>query len=87
MNQILKDIVYGKGTQRQVNFMAELGGMTEEERSVFQMIHEGQTDLFIQEELCLDRKTYKRIEEAVRAKLLIAVFECINCHMEHKEHR
>lgn len=32
MNQTLKDTVYGKGTKRQVEFMAELGGMNEEEK-------------------------------------------------------
>ena len=84
MNQILKDVVYSKGTQRQVNFMADLGGMNTEERQFFQLVHEGKTDLYIQEELGVTRKTYVRIEESVRAKLLIAIFECINCHMDEK---
>ena len=85
MNQYLKDIVYGKGTQRQIDFLARLGGMTDEEYKVFNLIHQQATDLDIQLEMALDKKTYARVEESVRAKLLIAVFECINCHMEHKE--
>jgi len=87
MNQVLKDVIYGKGTQEQVDFMAYLGGMNEEEKQVFQMIHEGETDLNIQVYMGVDKKTYQRIEESVRAKLLIAVFECINCHLEHKKGR
>ena len=85
MNQYLKDIVYGKGTQRQIDFLAHLGGMTDEEYKVFNLIHQQATDLDIQLEMALDKKTYARVEESVRAKLLLAVFECINCHLEHKE--
>lgn len=87
MNQVLKDTVYGKGTQRQVDFMAEIGGMNQEERKVFQLIHEGKSELYIQEELSLSRNSYERLEETVRAKLLIACFECINCHMEEYQSR
>lgn len=82
MNQILKDTVYGKGTQRQVDFMAQLGGMNEEEKKLFQMIHEGKSEVVIQDMLSLSRKSYERVEESVRAKLLIAVFECILYRME-----
>ena len=82
MNQILKDTVYGKGTQRQIDFMAQLGGMNEEEKKLFQMIHEGKSEVIIQDMLSLSRKSYERVEESVRAKLLIAVFECILYRME-----
>lgn len=83
MNQCLKDTIYGKGTQKQVDFMATLGGMNELETKVFQLIHEGKTDLYIQEELALSRTSYQKVEDSVRSKLLVAVFECITCHMEH----
>lgn len=33
----------------------------------------------------LSRKSFERIVEAVRAKLLLAVFECINAHMDELE--
>lgn len=82
MNQIIKDVVYGKGTQRQIDFMAATGGMNTEEKQVFQLIHEQKTEQYIQDVMGLSRKSYERIEESVRAKLLIAVFECINQHME-----
>ena len=78
MNQILKDSVYNRGTQKHVDFLAALGGMNEEEKKVFQMTHDGKSDTFIQDEIGVSRKTYDRIMEAVRAKLLLAVFECIN---------
>lgn len=83
MNQYLKDTVYGKGTAAQVKFMAELGGMNEEETQVLHLIHSGKTDLYIQEEMSLSRKAYERVEESVRAKLLIAVFHCINYTMDN----
>lgn len=85
MNQILKDCVYGKGTKRQVQFLSQIGGMNEEECQVLQYIHERKTDSFIQDIMGLSRKAYDRVEESVRAKLLIAIFECINCHMETYE--
>lgn len=78
MNQTLKNTVYGKGTLEQVRFIAELGGMNEEEQKLFELLHFGKSDLFIQEELNISQKTYKRIEESVRAKLTIAIFTCIN---------
>lgn len=83
MNQCLKDAVYNRGSQKHVDFMAKLGGMTDEEKNVFQLIHEGQTDLFIQEETGLSRTAYRKVEDSVRAKLLLAVFECINECLEH----
>lgn len=82
MNQILKDSVYGMGTQKQAKFMADIGGMNDEERTVFYMLHEKKSDLTIQEELGLSRKAFERIESSVRAKLLLAVFQCINYHMD-----
>lgn len=85
MNQILKDTVYGKGTKRQLEFLAHIGGMNEEEYMVLKNIHDRKTDSYIQDTMGLSRKAYDRVEESVRAKLLIAIFECINCHMEEYE--
>ena len=85
MNQCLKDAVYNRGSQKHVDFIAKIGGMTDEEKSVFQLIHDGQTDLFIQEEIGLSRTAYRKVEDSVRAKLLLAVFECINECLEHNQ--
>lgn len=41
MNQCLKDSVYNRGTKKQAVFMAEIGGMNEEETEVFLLIHSG----------------------------------------------
>lgn len=38
MNQALKDAVYNKGTLRQVNFMAAVGGMNEEETGILNQL-------------------------------------------------
>lgn len=81
MNQILKSL-YGYGTKRHITFIEEVGGMNDEERKVFEMLHEQYTDVSIQMLLGLDRKSYERIESSVRAKLLLSVFECINHYME-----
>lgn len=83
MNQCLKNTVYGKGCQRQVDFMAEISGMNPDERAVFQMLHERKIDEVIQMELGLSKSAYMQIEESVRAKLLLAVFECINGYMDN----
>jgi len=83
MNQIIRNLIYMKGTTEQCEFMAKKGGMNEEEKRLFFLIHDGRNELYIQEEMGLSRKSYERIEESVRQKLLIAVFECINIHMEH----
>lgn len=78
MNQIIKDVIYGKGTNAQVKFLAKIGGMNEEEQEIFMYFHQGKTDAYIQDEMGLSRKAYERIEESVRAKLTIALFTCIN---------
>lgn len=83
MNQCLKNAVYNKGTDAQAKFMAELGGMHEEEYEIFMLIHKGHTDLFIQEERGITKPAYQRIEDSIRSKLLLAVFECINYKMNH----
>lgn len=82
MNQVLKDTIYGKGTAKQIQFIADLGGMNEEETEILFDIHNGRTELWIQEERNLSRKTYERIEESIRAKVLLAVFFCINKAMD-----
>lgn len=78
MNQAIKYSVYGKGTKSQVEFLANLGGMNEEESQMLMMFHEGRPDDYIQDALGISRKAYDRIEESVRAKLTIAIFTCIN---------
>lgn len=82
MNQVLKDTVYNRGTKKQALFMARIGGMNEEETEIFLMLHAGKSDQVIMDVQGLSRKSYLRIEESIRAKLLLAVFECINSHME-----
>lgn len=84
MNQAIKRSVYQRGNQAQVEFVARLGGMTEEEQRLFKMLHDGLTDLEIQEELALSQKAYNYVEQSVRAKLLLAVFDCINYTMDNK---
>ena len=84
MNQILKDCVYGKGTQAQVDMMAELGGMNDEETRLFVLLHKGYTETAIRMEMGLSStNAYSRIESAVRAKLTIAIFHCINYTQDH----
>ena len=78
MNQSLKRFVYRRGSVKQAEFLAELGGMNTDETSVFLMLHDGKDDQYIQDMLCISRSAYELIEESVRAKLLLAVFECIN---------
>lgn len=85
MNQILKDTVYGKGTMRQINFIADLGGMNAEERQLLQYAHDGKSDEVIRDLMCLSRKAYDRLESSVRAKVAIAVFECINARLREVE--
>lgn len=77
MNQILKRL-YGLGTQKQVDFMAEIGGMNEEEKRLFQLLHERKDDQYIMDDLNLNRRSFGMVQESVRAKLIIAVFYCIN---------
>lgn len=81
MNQYLKDAVYCTGTQTQVDYMINVGGMTEEEAHVFQLLHEGKPDDVIQDRLGMSRKYYERVENQVRRKLLVAVFHCIDTAM------
>lgn len=78
MNQVLKDAVYTKGSDAKAVYMAKLGGMNEEETKVFMLLHQGKADAYIQDVMDLTRPSYERIEESIRAKLLLAVFDCID---------
>lgn len=83
MNQAIKDMIYSLGTSRHINFMAFLGGMSDTEKRVLQMMHEGRTDLYIQTELCLNKDSFKQIEEIMRRKLTLAVFNCIDYRIDN----
>lgn len=41
MNQIIKDVIYSKGTQTHVDYIAEISGMNEGEKAIPQYAHEG----------------------------------------------
>lgn len=82
MNQIIKDTIYGLGTQKQICFLADIGGMNEEEKRFFQLAHEGKSDQVIMDEMNIGRRSYERVYSAVKAKLIIAVFYCVNHTME-----
>lgn len=81
MNQVLKHEIYGRGNKHQIEFVAELGGMDEEEKKILSMWHYQKADGYIQDILGFDKKTYGNVESAVRAKTLVAVFDCINTKM------
>lgn len=83
MNQILKDHVYSMGCRAEVQFMSEIGGMNTEEKKVFELYHDGKTDIYVQEELGIDKKTLARIEESLRTKLTVAIIKCINFSMDN----
>ena len=84
MNQIIKRTVYGKGNNQQIEFLEELTGMNDEEREVFERLHRQESDLTIQTEMGLDKKSFALIEELLRVKLAIGVIECINFTMDNK---
>ena len=80
MNQILKSI-YQLGNQQQVDFVAKVGGMSNEEKDMLQLLHNGWTDIAIQEELAMSRSKFDEVLDRVRMKLVLAVFDCINYRM------
>lgn len=49
---------------------------------MFFLIHEGKPDQVIMDCMNLSKRSYARVEESVRAKLLLAIFDCINHRME-----
>ena len=85
MNQALKDRVYGKGTRRQLAYLAEIGGMNEEQLQLLMMLHDGKSDAYIEDTMSITKETRKRIEDAISAKLSIAIFHCIDFTMDAEE--
>ena len=82
MNPIIKDLVYGKGTQEELEFVMQIGGMNSMERKIVQMWHDNKyNDDGIIMELGLDRKSYDRISYSARQKTAIAVMNCIKLAM------
>lgn len=87
INQTIKEVVYGKGTNEQIMFLAELGGMNEEETELFKMLHDCKSDIYIMQKLNLTNRSYAKIEQSVRSKLTIAVFTCISRVYEEEQKR
>lgn len=82
MNQVIKRVIYTKGTPEQVDYIAKIGGMSDDEREVLRCWHDAKTDLFMQEEIGCDKKALSDIEICTRMKVAIAVFRCIDRCME-----
>lgn len=83
MNQYLKNMIYGKGSKKHVDFMIEISGMNETEAAVLRGLHDRKPDEVIAAELGLSKNSYGLVEECVRAKIALAVFESINHYMDH----
>lgn len=85
MNPVVRRRVYGKGNRHHVNFMIDLCGLTTAEAQMFQLLHEGRTDQFIEDSMGITKPTREAMEESIGAKLGIGVFECINRVMDMTE--
>ena len=83
MNQAIKERVYGLGNKQQLEYMAELAGMLPEEKAAFMLFHEKKNDDIIEDALGLTRSSRELIESSIASKLMLAVFQCINYHMDH----
>ena len=78
MNQAVKRKVYQQGTQKQVNFIKAVSGMSEEQGRVFQMWHDGWADIDIAAELGMDAKAFAVAEEEVSKKTHYAILRVID---------
>lgn len=81
MNQILKEAVYSKGTEDQINVLADVGGMNQEERDMLHLMHENKDDQYIQDAMHVSRKSFEKIQVGMRTKLNIAIFRCVDFYM------
>ena len=82
MNQILKRCVYRMATVQQAKFLARLGNMDEDETEILLALNKGKDDQYIMDQLGVTKNAYDLIERSMRAKILLAVFNCINFRME-----
>lgn len=83
MNQCLQSCVYTMGNRKQCEYIAELGGMNDEEREIYLMLHEGTTADAIQGLRPIDRKAYEKVEDSIRKKFAVGVIACVTYKMEH----
>lgn len=81
MNQVMQRKVYQLGTDEQAEFLADIGGMKGEVKRAFLLLHDGYKEQFIRNELGIEHDAYTLIEEMVSAKLMLAIFDCINSKM------
>ena len=82
MNQVIRNRVYGKGNRHHIAFLIDLCGFNDTEAQMFRLLHEGQTDQYIEDTLGITKPTRLALEEAMGAKLGIGIFECINRTMD-----
>lgn len=83
MNQTIQRRVYQLGNRDQVAFIANLSGMDGEVRKVFEMLHRGCKEREICDTLGMEHDAYSAIEDMVKIKLALAIFDCINFKMQN----
>lgn len=78
MNQALKERFYSNGTPRHIQYVASVGGMTEEESAVLKLLHEKRDDEFIMDALSMDKKRLAQVEKMVGMKTAYAILHAID---------
>lgn len=78
MNQTIQRRVYQLGNKDQVAFIADISGMDGEVRTAFEMLHSGCKETQICDALGCSIDAYHNIEDMIKTKLTIGIFECIN---------
>ena len=78
MNQAIKERFYSNGTVRHIKYVASVGGMTEEEARVLQLLHEKRDDEFILDALAIDKKRLAQVEKMVGMKTACAILHAID---------
>lgn len=78
MNQAFKERFYSNGTKRHIKYVASIGGMTEEESKVLELLHEKRDDNYIMDALSIDKKRLSQIEKMVSQKTAYAILHAID---------
>lgn len=77
MNQVLKTNVYGLGSMDDVKYLEIISGMNKEEAHLYELYHDGISDLDAQTEMSLDPKAFDRIEKTMRTKFAVGIASCV----------
>lgn len=78
MNTCMRERFYSNGNARHIAYIIKESGMTDEETTLFKLLHDNADDAMVEDTMCIDRKRRAMPETLVARKVAIAILHAID---------